>query len=441
MDIINLNSKTIFFLNDDIIWNSNFGGFTENHATNMNKLLDDGELRDLIIGLKIMTNEIYDKYKEFIVPTTGVDTNMRGRESDLGAINIKFEALLRELEFRPVYYRVSLQSTPDSEGEHAICIVFQKISTSYKIWVGNCGMGGWYHNVKMDDSIYSESILEFDSISKKKLEYFVNFLFLHNTITEFYNVSIPLLLSKSLTFDSKKIYKDLMTNYKHKDDNYFEMQFIGSCSFKSLLFATHVFMTNINDIPRKTAENFFLVCRLFSYRKLLEHINSFDAETTKRFLETNNDHYNLLKTTFHTFYELYSNKTIDYYTDEDSINLLIDTILGLEIEIMFKIKSHNYDYDFTTNQEIINQLNAEKDIDADDPKGAIHTGDFNDFLHEEVKELKIVNEFNKFNYLSENSANYRNHFKNYFFKTFVKKEDIFSTTMTNIISEDRKSVV
>jgi hypothetical protein len=435
MDIINLNSKTIFFLNDDIIWNSNFGGFTENHAFNMNKLLNDGELRDLIIGLKIMTNEIYDRYKEFIVPTTGIDTNMKGRESDLGSINIKFEDLLRELEFRPVYYRVSLKSTPDSDGEHAICIVFQKISTSYKIWVGNCGMGGWYHNVKMDDSIYNESILEFDSISKKKLEYFVNFLFLHNTITEFYNVSIPLLLSKSLTFDSKKIYKDLMTNYKHKDDNYFEMQFIGSCSFKSLLFATHVFMTSINDIPRKTAENFFLVCRLFSYRKLLEHINSFDAATTKGFLETNNDHYNLLKTTFHTFYELYSNKTIDYYTDEDSINLLIDTILGLEIEIVFKIKSHNYDYDFTTNQVINNQLNAEKDIDAADPKGAIHTGHFNDFLHEQVKELKIVNEFNKFNYLSENSANYRNHFKNYFFKPFVKKEDIFSTTMTNIISD------
>jgi hypothetical protein len=58
-----------------------------------------------------------------------------------------------------------------------------------------------------------------------------------------------------------------------------------------------------------------------------------------------------------------------------------------------------------------------------------------DKQYNETKEEFTAKVETKFNYLSENSANYRNHFKNYFFKPFVKKEDIFSTTMTNIISD------
>ena len=292
MDITNLNTKTIYFLNDDILWSSNFGGWAHEHSNNLKNLLDDKDLKKLIIDLKIISDDLYEKYKKFLVPT--INTDFTGNGYNLSKINTDFKSFIIELNKNPIFIKLTLKASVDPEKKitHVICIVIEKIDTTYKIYVGNSGYGGWYHDTKMDDSIYNESILEFDNISKIKLEYFFNFISLHHTIDEFYNVSIPLLLSRDLTFDEKKVYKDLIKDYTHKDENYFEMQFIGSCSFKSVLYATHIFMTNINNIQRKDVENFFLICRLYTYKKLLNKILLLDDGQFYKFLHENDDEAN-----------------------------------------------------------------------------------------------------------------------------------------------------
>jgi len=444
--------KTIYFSTDDIIWSSNMGGDGSFHADNLHRMLSDPTLKSLILDLQIITDDQYDRYMEFLDPNLSIPhlrfLSEYNASEHLDIIQENFQTITNLLDTRPVYLYFGRKSDIKKENNspmgHEISIVIQKIGNTYTIYIGNSGYGASYHDRKMDDTLYNESILEFPNIDKTKFEYFFNFISLSSTFYEFYNVAIPLLIGGDLTYNKKKIYRDLIEKYKHKEDNYFEMQHIGSCSFKSVMFGAYIFMNNIEEspIPKKNIDNFFLIIRLYFYKTLLEFINGLNKQDECDFLNASNDSDSKivkLRTTFHSLYEFYNNKHTIYYTDNVIFSNLLDSISEIETEIIRKIKCNKFEYNFIIDKTYAPTIKDTKDITNIFPISQIHTGDFNDFVINNPPDSasKIVHEFNKFNYLNEIS-NPMFFTQTYFLKNqknMTHQNHIFSTTITSITDD------
>lgn len=310
-----IDSRLYYFLLDEYHYNENEGANSAKMIESYEKLLEDGTLRDTIKDLDIFDNistfdNILDFFKGSSRDSYQGNLGEKDREEYLDKIYSKLEldSVTQKILFIPIVL-----------SKHAISIMIHKTGkNSHSIYFMNSGKGIKRHVIKISDTITNEAIY-MKSGDDKLLKYFLGFMTLSNDIDTFYNTAIHVLTTKNIYATNNEIETYMDNSEIFQDSNMFEVQLIGSCTFRTVYLGTYNYLVNILGNDPNVFNNFITVLRLYIIKQFIDDYKRDPKEN--------------LEQTYHFTKDIFSRVSENIFSDNDQIISMVDEILKTIFEI------------------------------------------------------------------------------------------------------------
>lgn len=347
-----------------------------------------------------------DKYIEFIKKFDIISTKYIEEFNEIMKENSVYN--IKQEDIPEIYKRI-LKSDYffilNGIDEHATSFLIQKKSkNSFIVYFANSGnKSGVYHKTIINNTINVEAILNFE-INKEQMLYFLKLLQISKEYDEkyLYNNVIEFLKTKEFEFNINNPFVSIADNV-YNEKNYIEVQFIGSCVYRSIYLLERIFYTIIKKIKLDEQNNYTILKKIFLINDFMDFYD--EAISKEDFNEV------VLTNTYEFSKNIFDDLLNNIYSDSELYNDVINMIRHkINIIEEKKNKLHKSINVITVNKLFSYRENIYSSIIIEENKDVlVNTGDFYKFIYGDLKHFylgsDIIRDYDGFQFLKKITEN------------------------------------